>query len=185
MTRAELEALIDAGNLGAKANAGDRLVGGRVDRRHGLSAREAPRVRFDRRAGRVAVAGERGQFGVEQRLHAFQALVAAVPVHHELARARGHRVTPAAEVTSALDAFERGNSLDLVISDIGLPDGSGLDLMREIRSRSTAPGIALSGYGMDHDLRYSEEAGFVAHLIKPVDFASLEAAIARVVGGRT
>ena len=70
---------------------------------------------------------------------------------------------------------------DLIISDIGLPDGSGLELMRQIRDRYAARGIALSGYGMEEDIRKSREAGFNAHLTKPVDFQKLQVAIAQVL----
>jgi CheY-like chemotaxis protein len=70
---------------------------------------------------------------------------------------------------------------DLIISDIGLPDGSGLELMRQIRDRYAARGIALSGYGMEEDIRKSREAGFNAHLTKPVDFQKLQVAIEEVL----
>ena len=62
---------------------------------------------------------------------------------------------------------------DLIISDIGLPDGSGLDLMRRLRAGAgRSPAIALTGYGMEEDIRRSREAGFAAHLTKPIDFPS-------------
>ena len=96
-----------------------------------------------------------------------------------LARA-GHDVTPAMTVAAAL-AAARQNDFDLLISDLGLPDGSGLDLMRELRETSRVFfGIALSGYGMDEDIRTSEAAGFDEHLTKPVDWDHLESIIARL-----
>jgi CheY-like chemotaxis protein len=52
--------------------------------------------------------------------------------------------------------------------------------MREIKARYGWPGIALSGFGMDADMRDSAAAGFVSHLIKPVDFDSLSRALAAV-----
>ncbi len=70
---------------------------------------------------------------------------------------------------------------DLVISDVGLPDRSGLELMRELKEKHQLRGIALSGYGMEADIERSHAAGFVAHLIKPIDFAALEKAIAWVL----
>ena len=99
---------------------------------------------------------------------------------------KGHAVTPADSVRAGLEAAE-GQEFDLLISDLGLPDGSGLDLMRALlASRADPiPGIALSGYGMDDDLRRSREAGFVEHLIKPIDFLALEAAIGRVVAAKS
>jgi CheY-like chemotaxis protein len=92
---------------------------------------------------------------------------------------RGHRVTTARTLLAAQTAA-RSQCFDLLISDISLPDGSGLELMREIRERSAMPGIALSGFGMDEDLRRSHEAGFAIHLVKPVALATLEAAMQQV-----
>lgn len=60
-----------------------------------------------------------------------------------------------------------------MISDIGLPDGSGVDLMMELTRDYNLRGIALSGYGMDEDLARTREAGFIAHLVKPIDFDRL------------
>lgn len=94
---------------------------------------------------------------------------------------KGHRVTTADGVAEALRVAD-GAEFDLLISDLGLPDGSGLDLIRQLRQSRPfpLPGIALSGYGMDDDLRRSREAGFLEHLIKPVDFARLDQAIRQV-----
>jgi CheY-like chemotaxis protein len=92
----------------------------------------------------------------------------------------GYRVTTAHTVAAALDAFGRGR-FDLVISDIGLPDGSGLELMRELRCQREIRGIALSGFGMEEDVRKSKEAGFLEHLTKPVNFQKLDAVIRQAV----
>jgi DNA-binding response OmpR family regulator len=70
-----------------------------------------------------------------------------------------------------------GEGLDLVISDLGLPDGSGLDLMRQLSTQHSLRGIALSGYGTEKDIRASREAGFALHLTKPVDLERLRAAL--------
>ncbi|MBX6313479.1 MAG: response regulator, partial [Isosphaeraceae bacterium] len=97
-----------------------------------------------------------------------------------LLRGRGHTVTTAANLSDALAAAEAGD-FDLVLSDLGLPDGSGLELLHQLRRRSPAVrGIVLSGYGMDADVRRSHEAGYAAHLTKPLDFAKLEETIRRV-----
>lgn len=90
-----------------------------------------------------------------------------------------HRITQAAGVSAALDAAET-DRFDLVISDVGLPDGSGLHLMEHLRRQCDLPGIALSGFGMEDDVRRSIEAGFVEHLTKPIDVEALQAAIGRV-----
>ena len=92
----------------------------------------------------------------------------------------GHEVFAAASYAEAL-ALAGDNICDVVISDLGLPDGSGLDLMRNIRKTHDWPGIALSGYGTEADVRTSKAAGFSVHLVKPVDFSDLRKAIARVM----
>jgi DNA-binding response OmpR family regulator len=72
---------------------------------------------------------------------------------------------------------ELTEDLDLVISDIELPDGSGLELMREMGGEVGVPGIAMSGFGSEEDVQLSREAGFAIHLTKPIDIARLDAAI--------
>jgi CheY-like chemotaxis protein len=100
-----------------------------------------------------------------------------------LLRLAGHQVTTAGTLADAICAASE--RFDLVVSDIGLPDGSGLDLMRHIRTRFDTPGIALSGFGMEDDVRRCRDAGFVAHLTKPIDFGKLDAVIRRVVTTRS
>jgi two-component system CheB/CheR fusion protein len=96
----------------------------------------------------------------------------------DLLRARGHEVLVAGCVAEALEcAAAHQHALDLVISDLGLPDGHGCDLMRELSARYQLPGIALSGFGTDEDVRRSREAGFARHLTKPVNIQALEAVI--------
>jgi signal transduction histidine kinase/CHASE1-domain containing sensor protein/CheY-like chemotaxis protein len=101
----------------------------------------------------------------------------------------GHRVTVANNARDALAAAAAaqdgdGGGLDLVISDVGLPDVSGLELMTELKSRYHVPGIALSGYGMEEDVQRSREAGFERHLTKPVNLQVLQDAIRDVAGAR-
>lgn len=101
---------------------------------------------------------------------------------HAMARvlhARGYRVRIADSVATAVAAS--AEPFDLLICDIGLPDGSGLELMRRLKVTAPVRGIALSGFGMEEDLRKSEEAGFAAHLTKPVDLAQLESTISRLI----
>jgi CheY-like chemotaxis protein len=88
----------------------------------------------------------------------------------------GHQVAIAHDVMSALRRAET-EKFDLLISDIGLPDGSGVQLMRELRKHSALRGIALSGYGMEDDVRECKDAGFAEHLTKPVNLQTLERAI--------
>ena len=91
----------------------------------------------------------------------------------------GHEVKTAASVAEAIEAAGR-ERFDLVISDIGLPDGSGLDLMRRLGESYPVQGIALSGFGMDTDLERSREAGFAEHLTKPINFQQLASVIERL-----
>ena len=103
----------------------------------------------------------------------------------DLLRISGHRVAVAKSVAEALAKARTtgaGNGgIDLVISDLGLPDGSGLELMRELSSRHGLRGIALSGYGMDEDVKKSRDAGFLMHITKPVNVHVLEEAILRTM----
>ncbi|HWN41418.1 MAG TPA: ATP-binding protein [Thermoanaerobaculia bacterium] len=95
----------------------------------------------------------------------------------DLLRALGHEVTVARSVAGAREASQgRELEIDLVISDLGLPDGTGLDLMRELAAHGLR-GIALSGYGMDEDIQRSRDAGFASHLTKPVTLQMLQEAI--------
>jgi PAS domain S-box-containing protein len=102
----------------------------------------------------------------------------------ELLSLLGHRVAVAGGVAAALATAEELNhdgGLDLLISDLGLPDGTGHDVMRGLSRSRSVPGIALSGYGMEDDIRRSHEAGFTRHLTKPVTLQALEAAIRQVL----
>ncbi len=93
---------------------------------------------------------------------------------------RGHSVTAAHTMRGALEVAS-GSSFDLLISDVGLPDGNGMDIIRYLRTTQPIRGIAISGFGMDADIRKSLEAGFSEHLVKPVKLEKLEAAIGRVM----
>jgi hypothetical protein len=93
----------------------------------------------------------------------------------------GCTVTAAGTVRDALALAER-ETFDLLVSDIGLPDGSGTEVMRKLRERHGTRGIALSGFGLPEDLRRSHEAGFDTHLIKPVNFKTLQQVIQQVAG---
>ncbi len=93
----------------------------------------------------------------------------------------GHEVHAAATGAEALLLAQTVEHLDAVISDIGLPDQSGLDLMRELKvRRPSLPGIALSGYGMEQDLKDARSAGFSGHLVKPVSLDQLRSLLAQL-----
>jgi PAS domain S-box-containing protein len=93
----------------------------------------------------------------------------------------GCAVTAVASVRAAVEAADR-QPFDLLVSDIGLPDGSGVDVMRHVAARHSLKGIALSGYGQDDDLRRSRDAGFLTHLVKPVGLRALEDALRKAAG---
>jgi PAS domain S-box-containing protein len=90
---------------------------------------------------------------------------------------QGHEVWKA-ETESAARMRLDERAFDLLISDIELPDGSGLDLMRDLSG--CIVGIAMSGFGTEEDIRLSQAAGFAAHLTKPIDLPTLEATIRSV-----
>ncbi len=96
---------------------------------------------------------------------------------------KGFRVSTADTVAAATELFE-SEHFDLLISDIGLPDGSGMDLLTRMNLVRRIPAIALSGYGMERDLAKSRAAGFIEHLIKPVNWDALCESIERALAGR-
>lgn len=88
----------------------------------------------------------------------------------------GYEVLGAENMTEALRIAGQQH-FDILLSDIGLPDGSGLELLKRIRSIREVPALALSGFGMDEDIERSRDAGFSDHLTKPVSIDQLQAAI--------
>jgi CheY-like chemotaxis protein len=94
-------------------------------------------------------------------------------VMSRLLREKGYFVETCSRVAEAIKiAGER--QFNLLLSDIGLPDGTGIDLIHQIRQHSSIPAIALTGFGMDQDIERYKTAGFDAHLTKPVNFQRLE-----------
>jgi signal transduction histidine kinase/CheY-like chemotaxis protein len=95
-----------------------------------------------------------------------------------------YEVTLAATVGEALQKAAEAK-FDILVSDIGLPDGSGLDLMKKVREEYGMRGVAFSGYGMEEDVQKSLEAGFFAHLTKPVEFGRLKEAMGQALQNKT
>src|SRR5439155_12380458 len=89
---------------------------------------------------------------------------------------RRYNIRVAGTMAAALGAVGE-EKFDLLICDIGLPDGTGLDLIQEVRKTDNTPALALSGFGMEEDIVRAKAAGFGAHLPKPVNLQQLEAAI--------
>ena len=93
---------------------------------------------------------------------------------------RGYDITVAHSAGQAVEKTQR-EDFDLLISDIGLPDRSGYELMRELRQSKGLLGIALSGFGMEADVNKARDAGFSEHLTKPINFDRLEQAICHLL----
>jgi DNA-binding response OmpR family regulator len=96
-----------------------------------------------------------------------------------LFEARDFDVRAAATVAEAWELSSDG-PYDLLVSDIGLPDGDGYRLMRELQDLHGLQGIALTGYGLDDDIALSREAGFADHLVKPIQIDLLDQALNRL-----
>src|SRR5438874_12080076 len=94
----------------------------------------------------------------------------------------GHQIAVADSVESALRTF-RSQQFDGFVSDIGLPDGTGYEIIKQAKQRYPVKAIALTGFGMDADLRRSKAAGFDFHLTKPVDFAELRTVLSEISSG--
>jgi len=93
---------------------------------------------------------------------------------------KGFTVIVAHSVQSALE-IAKTYACDLVISDIGLPDGDGFDVIRKLNEIRPTRGIAISGFGMEEDVRRSLAAGFDAHLVKPIRFDELNDVVNRLI----
>ena len=112
-----------------------------------------------------------------------QRRVLVVDDHHDtclgmkmMLERRGYQITLAHSAAQAVEKA-RAQDFDLLISDIGLPDRSGYELMRELGASKGLRGIALSGFGMEQDVTKAQAAGFSEHLTKPINFERLERAI--------
>jgi len=101
----------------------------------------------------------------------------------QLIRGLGHDVTVVGCVADAL-ASTQASDFDLIVSDVGLPDGTGLDFIMAFREHSDAPAVALTGFGTDEDVRRCLAAGFTSHLTKPVNFTQLEQMIESAASGK-
>jgi CheY-like chemotaxis protein len=89
----------------------------------------------------------------------------------------GHEVTAAKNGETALKALQ-GGQFDLVLSDIGLPDTNGWDLLKKIRAaQPDTKAIALTGYGYPNDMKRSSQVGYDMHITKPPDWAVIDAAL--------
>jgi CheY-like chemotaxis protein len=97
---------------------------------------------------------------------------------------RGYDISVAYSANQAVEKASH-EDFDLLISDIGLPDRTGYELMSELRKTKGLRGIALSGFGMDADVAKSHDAGFAEHLTKPINLDRLEDAIRRLLESKS
>ena len=130
---------------------------------------EIPLARADRTIERSGTAAGTSILLIED--HADTALALA-----RLLGKQGYAVRTAGSVATALEAIA-AQKADLIICDIGLPDGTGFELLRKVRETTSTPAIALSGFGMEEDVAQSKLSGFDRHLTKPVNLQILEATI--------
>ena len=86
---------------------------------------------------------------------------------------RNYEVLPAGSIAHARELAAQ-ETIDFLIVDIGLPDGNGNELMKELRERFGLKGVALTGYGTEEDIQENLAAGIVAYLTKPIRIDSLE-----------
>ena len=99
----------------------------------------------------------------------------------KLLKSMGYYVRCAASKNEALSLCG-DERFDVLLADLTLPDGSGLDLMTELRERrSTLRGIALTGRGLQSDVEDTRAVGYSAHLLKPVDLSAMVETIERVL----
>lgn len=102
----------------------------------------------------------------------------SLEVTRRLLERDGHVVSTATCLRNAIDSA--GAGFDVLIADIGLPDGTGIELIEHLKTSGPVKGIALSGYGMRADVESCRAAGFMEHLTKPIKFDDLRSAIDRV-----
>jgi CheY-like chemotaxis protein len=97
---------------------------------------------------------------------------------------RGYKIETVSSVATGLEAVERGE-FDLLLCDLGLPDGTGIDFIERVRKSRKTPAIALTGFGMQEDVERAQRAGFDAHLTKPVNLQKLEVTMWRLLQDRS
>ena len=91
----------------------------------------------------------------------------------------GHQISVAANRQSALDIMV-SQQFDVILCDIGLPDGSGYEVISQAKRQHPVKGVAITGFGTEADVRRSTEAGFDFHLVKPIDLRELQEVLDQV-----
>jgi len=91
----------------------------------------------------------------------------------------GHEISVAEGAQSAQEIID-SKEFDVVLCDIGLPDGDGYDLIAEVKRKRPVKAVAITGFGTEEDIRRGKEAGFDFHLVKPVDFHELRTVLGQI-----
>jgi two-component system, chemotaxis family, CheB/CheR fusion protein len=91
----------------------------------------------------------------------------------------GHEISVANNTRSALESVQSQN-FDVVLCDIGLPDGSGYEVVSKAKQKHPVKAVAITGFGAEEDIRRGKKAGFDFHLVKPIDFHELRTVLAQV-----
>ncbi len=157
-----------AGEIHAESKGKDQ---GAVFRIHLPEAKTSPTM-AETAANRISSTAMRGKSILVVEDHADSRLALS-----RILERKGYAVTAADSVAAAVKQFN-AIAPDLIICDIGLSDGTGWDLMKKLHQQGPVRAIAVSGYGMEHDVKKSREAGFIEHLTKPINISNLENTIA-------
>jgi PAS domain S-box-containing protein len=91
----------------------------------------------------------------------------------------GHQVLTADNIRNALNIIASEN-VEVLLCDIGLPDGTGYEVIAEAKRKQPIKSVAITGFGTEEDIRRSKEAGFDLHLVKPIDLHELQTVLDQI-----
>jgi CheY-like chemotaxis protein len=120
--------------------------------------------------------GKEGEPSDPLRILVVEDHVDTLRVLRRLLESVGYLVATAQTAAAAM-SYVAANDFDMLLSDIGLPDRNGWELVRQIKKLQNVPAIAISGFNSMNDIRKSRQAGFYGHLAKPLDFQLLQSTI--------
>jgi len=149
------------------------MASGKEIRAGAANARQTSRQLQDMAAAARARAAQLRQRTQDLRILIVEDHADSAEVLRRLLVLDGHDVVVAGTVYDAL-RLSAASHFTRLLCDIGLPDGSGLDLVRTLkRAHPELRAVALSGFAMQHDVDQAMQAGFDAHLAKPVTMQQL------------